>query len=98
MADVYIYKRCDDLVAHLTGVRAELKATAYAGAKKARQELAAHRDSGDAKITATKGNQLDWFVNLDDQAGERAAYAIEFGHTTKSGKAVQGIHALAKAF
>lgn len=97
MAQVHIDRNCNDVVAHLAGVKAEVKATAEGGAARAKAILGAHHHSGDAKITLTRG-KLDWFVNLDDTAGDKAAAAIEFGHVTRGGRSVQGVHAISGAF
>ena len=98
---VIIYEKVGDetidaYVAHLPGVRRELKRTAEAGAARARAILAAHRYSGDSEITVTRGTLLDYYVNLDDTRGEHAAAAIEYGR--KRGGVTSGIHALRSAF
>lgn len=97
MARVVIYPNCDEIVAHLGGVRASVTAKAAEGAARARGVLAAHRAEGHAQITVTHGD-LDAFVNLDDTRGDRAAAAIEFGRSGGRGGATQGINALGSAF
>lgn len=92
MAEVYEFAD-DEYFAKLPGVRAELKRTAHAGGARAEAVLDAHRYQGHARITVTRGTLLDWFVNLDDTRGQRAAGAIEFGRGDSS-----GIHALRSAF
>jgi len=94
MARVEIYESCNDTVAHLGGVRRALKHKADEGAAKAKGVLLAHRHSGDAQITVTRGDRLDYFVNLDDTRGQSAAAAIEFGNKYGGG----GIAALQRAF
>lgn len=103
MAKVWISPHCNDIVAHLPGVKAEIKATAQAGQQRAKAILAAHRDTGHAKITLTRGTKLDWFVNLDDTAstkaeGGPAAHAIEFGRSGGKRGATQGVKAITGAF
>lgn len=96
MASVRIDDDCNEIVAHLPGVRAELKATAEAGAVRARSILARHRHAGDSKITVTRGDKLDYFVNLEDEGG--AAAAIEFGRSGGNRGATQGVGAISGAF
>jgi hypothetical protein len=86
----------DEYVAHMPGVRRHLKVTAEAGASRARAILAAHRAEGHSQITVTRGTKLDYFVNLDDTRGDRAAAAIEYGR--KKGTVSSGVHALRSAF
>lgn len=93
----FVVANCDDIVAHLPGVRAEVRATAQKGAAKAEAVLAAHRYEGHSRITVTTGS-LDAFVNLDDTRGDHAAGAIEFGRSGGRGGATQGINALGSAF
>lgn len=95
MATVHIDADCNGVIAHLPGVVAAVAAEATAGAARARSILAGHHHTGAAHITVTHGT-TDSFVNLVDPGG--AAAAIEFGHTTKGGRAVQGIHAITGAF
>lgn len=92
MAEIYAFAD-DEYFAKLPGVRATLKATANAGAARAEAILLAHRHAGHSRITVTRGDKLDYFVNLDDTRGQRAAAAIEFG-TYRSSE----IYALRAAF
>lgn len=94
MAEIYAFAT-DEYFAKLPGVRAVLARTAKAGAARAEAILDAHRYQGHARITTTRG-ELDWFVNLDDTRGQRAAAAIEYGR--KRGGVTSGIHALRSAF
>lgn len=84
-------------IAHLDGVIAAVAAEAAAGKARAESILAAngHGPAPHSHITVSHGS-VDSFVNLVDPGG--AAAAIEFGHTTKSGHAVQGVHAITGAF
>lgn len=95
MATVHINSDCNSVVAHLPGVIGAVAAKAAEGAGRAEGVLAGHHRTGATHITVTHGI-TDSFVNLVDPGG--AAAAIEFGHTTKSGHAVQGIHAISSAF
>lgn len=96
MADVDIYPNCNSIVAHLGGVRRAIKHEADQGAAIARGVLMAHRAEGHSRITVTRGIKLDYYVNLDDTRGDRAAAAIEFGRSGDN--ASQGVRALSKAF
>lgn len=93
-------RNVDAYIAHLSEVKAVLRAEAFAGGGRARAILAAHphgKTLRHSKITVTKGNKLDWFVNLDDADG--GAAAIEFGRSGgPGGVATQGVHALSGAF
>lgn len=93
-----VVANCDDIVAHLPGVRSEVSSTANRGAGRARAILAMHRHEGHSEITVTHGS-LDAFVSLDDTRGDHAAAAIEYGRSGGEGRsATQGVFALAGAF
>ena len=89
----------DDIIAHLPGVRAEIRSTAEAGGARAQAVLDAHRDTGDSRILVTHG-KLDYWVSLDDTRGDVAAAAIEYGRSggEDGAGATQGVFALAAAF
>lgn len=94
-------KQINSDVAHLAGVRRTLKKQADRMAGIAKGVLSEHRKTGQTEITVTKGTKLDYFVNLEDKdhtKGSPAAGAIEFGHMTRGGKWVEGIHALTRSF
>jgi hypothetical protein len=95
MASVRINADCDSVVAHLPGVVEAVASEARGGARRAEAILSGHHRTGAAHITVTHG-VTDSFVNLVDPGG--AAAAIEFGHTTKQGRGVEGIHAITGAF
>lgn len=61
---------------------------------KARSRLAQHTDEGHARITVDRGDKSDAFVTLSDEAGDKAAAAIEYGSVRKDGSYVPGIGAL----
>lgn len=98
-----VYDRCDEHVAHMPGVKAAAKAHAMAGAAKATATLTAHRHQGHARITVESGI-TDYHVTLNDERGDRAALAIEFGregYTTAQGHKnapAAGIKAVTGAF
>ena len=95
---VTISPKCNDIVAHLPGVKAAVYDTAKKGAARAQAILDAHRYEGHSRITVTRGS-LDAFVNLDDTRGAHAAAAIEYGRSGgANGPATQGVGALAGAF
>lgn len=87
----------DQVIAHLPGVIGAVHDKAKEGAARAEAILAAHRDTGDSRITVTRGT-VDSFINLDDSRGDRAAAAIEYGRSGGRGGATQGVHALGGAF
>lgn len=82
-----------DVVSHQPGVIAAVLKTAQKHAAIARGHLLAHRAEGHSRITVTRG-EVDAFVNLNDERGERAAAAIEFGNKYGGG----GVDALGRAF
>jgi hypothetical protein len=82
-----------DVVSHQAGVIRAVQHTAQKHAAVARGLLLAHRAEGHSRITVTRGD-VDAFVNLNDERGERAAAAIEFGNKYGGG----GIDVLGRAF
>lgn len=105
MAEVYAWAD-NEYFAKLPGVRRTLARTAQAGAARAEAILDAHRYQGHSRITVTRGDKLDYFVNLDDTRGQRAAAAIEYGRRLDPGddsdegrgNRTSGVHALRSAF
>lgn len=94
MARVRIYvPRCRQLPARHPKTKRKLKQVADKVSTRASTKLAAHRDSGDARIKRESGS-VDEFVVLDDSRGQRAAAAIEFGHVAPNGRIVVGLHIL----
>jgi hypothetical protein len=71
----------NDVVAHLPGVRAAVRAAARGIGTRAEANLAQHRHDGDAEIEVTYGS-TDAHVSLVDEA----ALSIEFGHFTDDGE------------
>lgn len=70
-----VYQSAHRVVARLPGVRDAVHERAEILAGRARGLLAAHKHTGAAKITTTKGRRTDSFVNLEDPQ----AIAIEYG-------------------
>jgi hypothetical protein len=93
-----VYANTNDIVAHLRGVIDAVHDTAKSGADRAEAILAAHRYQGHSRITVTRGT-VDSFVNLNDERGDHAAAAIEYGRSGgEHGGATQGVFALGGAF
>lgn len=94
MAEVW---KDDEFFAKLPGVQAGgiRPATERIGAS-AEANLARHRDEGDAEIE-TSYRFPDGFVTLSDEAGDRAAAAIEFGGTRPDGAPFPGLYILRRA-
>lgn len=91
---VDVYDKIEKALASQPEVRAELKAQRDVIYAKARALFAQHDHPRGARITKASG-RVDYYVCLDDEGG--AAAAIEYGHTTKDGKAVEGLHVLRRA-
>lgn len=92
------FEEVDRTIARTETVQHELQREAEAGALIARDVMSWHRYSGDSRITGPRKGDIDWYVDLNDERGQKAAGAIEFGHTTKSGEFVPGVGALHTAF
>lgn len=94
MARVYLKPEdeINEIVSHLGGVIGAVYSTAQEGAARAKGVLAAHRHEGHSEINVTRGDVDSW-VNLDDSRGQRAAAAIEYGHSGR-----RAVGALARAF
>lgn len=69
-----VYRSCAEVVAALPGVRDEVHHVAEIGAANAEMRLAAHRETGNAKIEL-EATEKDSLVSLVDPA----ALSIEFG-------------------
>jgi hypothetical protein len=90
--EIYDEKGLPEEIAHMAGVHDALGDQAGDIKIKADSILATHRDKGEAKIEVDEGD-VDWFVSLVD----KAAIPIEFGHQTRSGKIVPGLHIMSRA-
>lgn len=93
MARVVVFPWCNEDVAHERGVIGAVHDVAQRHAAIARGVLLAHRAEGHSQITVTRGT-VDSFVSLNDERGDVAAAAIEFGNKYGGG----GIDALGRAF
>lgn len=93
MADVESEWTINTIVSGLQDVVDAVADTAHDIAGRAETRLAAHRRTGRAKVTVTRG-KTDSFVNLDDPDN---AMAIEFGHDDRSGNHVGGLYIITGA-
>lgn len=73
-----IYLNINKRLAQNEGVQAELKARTFEIAARAEVELVRHHRDGDAEIDIEHGN-VDWYVILSDERGQKAAMSIEYG-------------------
>lgn len=85
-------RNLDRQVAGMRGVQAELTREARGIEARAQAIRAQHFDTGRLKVERTRG-AVDRFVSLEDPN----VLSIEYGHFTKSGSFVPGLHILAKA-
>lgn len=93
--DLKLPKTLHRILAGHAGVREARRSLASEIGDTAEGILGAHRDTGRASISV-EHSRLDSFVSLNDPGGN--AMSIEFGHTDKrSGKRVDGVHALYRA-
>lgn len=88
-----------EIVVNQPGVGTSTLAVAQKVGAIAEGILAQNRDKGHARIEVEqRAKRVDAFVVLNDEAGAKAAAAIEFGHNNKrSGKHVEGVAPLRKA-
>lgn len=75
---VQLNPRTADIIAHMGEVKREVRAATEAGAARARENLAEHRDTGKSQILVEFG-VTDGYVVLDDSRDLRAALSIEKG-------------------
>jgi hypothetical protein len=73
-----IYRRTTKQVAVNEGVQAALEARAFEIAARAEVDLIRHRQDGNAEIDIEHGD-VDWYVILSDERGQKAALSIEYG-------------------
>jgi hypothetical protein len=69
----------EDWLAHTRMVNDGVHTHAAQRATIAKRIHAEHRKEGHSYVELTKGDRTDWFVNLNDERGLRAAMSIEFG-------------------
>lgn len=71
-------KKIQKHMAQLDGVQADLEARTFIMAARAEEALIQHRADGHAEIEVEHGD-VDWYVVLSDERGEKAALSIEYG-------------------
>lgn len=71
-------------VTGLPGVHDELGDYAKKARVRAKERLAQHRHDGDSRIELEEG-KVDWTLSLNDEAGQLAAAAIEYGRRGADG-------------
>lgn len=101
MAEVYRYVngvKFEKFLALEPGVQRSTYGHARAAAELAQGVLDEHAAQGHSYITMEHGD-VDWYVVLNDERGQRAAAAIEYGRGpgAKNGPS-RGVYALALAF
>lgn len=94
-----VFRSVGVVTARMGGDSLEMTAAAEAIAAKARALAGQHRVTGDlagsigVALIAGKNGVTDRIAYTDDPA----ARSIEFGHTTKGGKHVAGLHIMARS-
>ncbi|MGW6600603.1 DUF5403 family protein [Streptomyces sp. NPDC055036] len=76
MAKVYL--KTNKIVAQHADVQGELERRAFEVGVRAEQILVEHRQDGHAEIDIEHGD-IDYYVVLSDERGQRAALSIEYG-------------------
>jgi hypothetical protein len=78
-------KKIERYLAGRADVQSELRSQALAHALRAEALLGPHRSDrkgGHSSIKVTRGTKrVDWYVELNDEDGDQAAWAIEFGRS-----------------
>lgn len=85
MAKVYTRvggRKLTKLIALNEGVQAELERRTFEIATRAEVDLIEHRADGDAAIEVEHGD-VDFYVILTDDRGQKAALSIEFGRAAR---------------
>lgn len=86
-----VNRNLDRLVAHMPEVRAEVRRELEERATRVRAVVHAHRDTGAlSRSLEVEANTTDSTVSIEDPD----VLAINYGHRTKSGRMVEGIHAI----
>jgi hypothetical protein len=89
-----VYRNTDSVIAHMDGVTAAVVELGTGPVlRKARALLAEHTKTGEHEVQLRLGEQTDAYVDLVGPAAD----ALERGHITPKGKAVDGIHVLKRA-
>lgn len=62
----------------MDGVQGDLESRTFEAAVRAEEQLIKHRFQGHAAIEVDHGD-IDWYVTLSDERGQKAAMSIEYG-------------------
>lgn len=81
-----VYPWCNEKAAHSADARRGMEAVAAPLAAIARATHAAHRHEGHSFIDSHR-DHLDFYIVLNDEAGDKAAAAIEYGRLGNPGVA-----------
>lgn len=73
-----VYQRTPKIVAQHAAVQGELERRTFEVAVRAEQLLIEHRQDGHAEIGIEHGD-IDYYVVLSDERGQKAALSIEYG-------------------
>lgn len=100
----YVYKglggkKLADWLAGQDYVQADLEARTFAMAVVAEELLLEHISSGAAFIDIDHGD-IDWYVVLSDERGQKAALSIEYGRQADKARGISemdGLYILARA-
>lgn len=100
----YVYKGIGgksmaEYIAATDFVQADLEERTFAMAVVAEELLLEHIDSGAAYIDIAHGD-IDWFVVLSDERGQKAALSIEYGRQADKSRGISemdGLFILARA-
>lgn len=90
-----VYNNCNELIAHLEGVKGAVVDAAAPILARARATHAQHRATGASSVNLVLGAETDAYVTLDDPDG--GALGIEMGHLDENGTHVEGLRILRDA-
>ncbi|MEV4642770.1 DUF5403 family protein [Actinoplanes sp. NPDC049548] len=96
MAELLPDKQVNDIVSKHETVQGYLEAVTFDMAATADELLVQNRHDGHAEIDWEHAD-VDWFVTLSDERGQKAALSIEFGrepYTDEHGRKVGGMEGL----
>lgn len=89
-----VYRTANSRVAHLRGVKREVRSEGEDIESRAKARLSSHRRTGALHIESNRGD-TDVVVSLVDEGASVAAAAIEFGWThPQTGRWVDGLNIL----
>jgi len=94
--DLISQRRINELISHLPGVVDAVYDEAVDLKRRAEFKLAEHRREGHTRIVLERSipDAIVSLVDTDNNKGEPAAHAIEFGHHSKSGKWIPGLYVI----